>query len=160
MFISFKALMIGKWYWWMIRFFAANLPSMDDGDRMRQKLTKNGNFNIRSFYHKLRGSSSIVFPQKGIWKVKALWCVSFFVWTVAQDRILTSDNLQRRGFDFINWCTMCRCCREIVDHLLLHCEKAHRLWSCLQNFWDFVGSLKIGCKFNFWLVELVGEAFI
>ena len=92
-------------------------------------MTKNGNFNIRSFHHKLHGSSSIVLPWKGIWKVKALRCVSFFVWIVVWDRILTSDNLQRRGFDFINWCTMCHCCREIVDHLLLHCKKAHRLWS-------------------------------
>lgn len=44
------------------QFLAANLPSADDGDRMRWKLTKNGDFNIRSFYHKLRGSSSVVFP--------------------------------------------------------------------------------------------------
>ena len=50
-------------------FLAANLPSMDGGDRMRWKLTNNGDFNIRSFYHKLCGSSSVVFPKKGIWKV-------------------------------------------------------------------------------------------
>ena len=43
---------------------------MTDGDRMRWKLTKNGDFNIRSFYHKLDGSF-VVFPWKGIWKVKA-----------------------------------------------------------------------------------------
>ena len=43
-------------------FLAANLPSNDDGDHMRWKLTKNEDFNIRSFYHKLRDSSSIVFP--------------------------------------------------------------------------------------------------
>ena len=57
------------------RFLAANLPLTNDGDRMRWKLTKNGDFNIRSFYHKLRGSSSIDFPWKGIWKVKAPWCL-------------------------------------------------------------------------------------
>ena len=31
---------------------------------------------------------------------------------------------------------------------------------CLYNFWDFVGSLKIGCRLPFWLGELVGEALI
>ena len=41
----------------MISFLAADLPSADNGDRMRWKLTKNGDFNICSFYHKLRGSS-------------------------------------------------------------------------------------------------------
>ena len=31
---------------------------------------------------------------------------------------------------------------------------------CLWYFWDFVGSLKIGCRFLVSLVELIGEAFI
>ena len=43
-------------------FLVFNSPSADDGDRMRWKLMKNGDFNIRSFYHKLCGSSSVVFP--------------------------------------------------------------------------------------------------
>ena len=51
-------------------FLAANLPSTDDGDSMRWKLTKNGDFNIRLFYHKLRGSSSIVFPRKVFGRLK------------------------------------------------------------------------------------------
>ena len=44
------------------RFLAANLPSVDEGDCMRWKLTNNGDFNIRSFDHKLCGSSSVSFP--------------------------------------------------------------------------------------------------
>ena len=71
---------------------------------MRLKLTKNRDFNIRSFYDKLHGSSFVVFPWKGIWKVKATWRVSFFVWTAACDRILMGDNLRVRGFDFVDWC--------------------------------------------------------
>ena len=107
---------------------------------------KNGDFNIRLFYHKLRGSSSIVFPWKDIWKVKASWRVSFFVWIVAWDRILTSDNLRIRGFDFVDWCIMCRC-GETVDHLLLHCEKVHHLWSFVFRTFgiSWVLSFGIGC---------------
>lgn len=52
------------------QFLAANLLSANDSDRMRWKLTKNVDFNVHSFYHKLHGSSSIVFPWKGNWKVK------------------------------------------------------------------------------------------
>ena len=89
----------------------------------------NGDFEIRSFYNKLRGSPSIVFPCKGIWRLKAPRRVSFFVWSVAWNRILPSDNLRCRGFDFVDWCIMCHHCGEKVDQLLLHCEKAHRLWS-------------------------------
>ena len=107
------------------QFLAHNLPLATNGDRMRWKLTKTGNFSIRSYYHKLHGSSSIVFPWKGIWKVKAPRHVSLFVWTVECDRILTGGNLRLRGFDFVNWCIMCRCCGETVDHLLLHCGKTY-----------------------------------
>ena len=64
------------------QFLAPNLPLVTDGDRMRWK-TKNEDFIICSYYHKLHGSSSVVFPWKGIWKVKAPRCVSFFVWTAA-----------------------------------------------------------------------------
>ena len=85
-----------------LRLLASNLPSGIDGDRLKWKLTKNGDFTIRSYYHKIYGSSFVVFPWKGIWKVKAPQRVSFFVWTVAWNRILTGDNLWLRGFDFID----------------------------------------------------------
>ena len=65
------------------QFLASNLPLVANGNRMRWKLTKNEDFTIRSYYHKLHGSSSIVFPWKGIWKVKAPQRVSFFVWIAA-----------------------------------------------------------------------------
>ena len=85
MFVSFGVLMIGRRKWWMISFgfLASKLPLMDDSHRMRWKLMKDRDFNIRSFYHKLCGSSFMVFPYKGIWKVKAPCHVSFFVWIAA-----------------------------------------------------------------------------
>ena len=142
------------------QFLASNLPSSINGDRMRWKLMKNGDFNIRSFYHKLRGSSSAVFPWKGIWKVKAPRHVSFFVWIATWDWILTGNNLWVRGFDFVDWCIVC-CCEETMDHLLLYCGKAHQLWSFVfRTFWDFVGSPMFDGRFSYWLVELVGEALI
>ena len=71
--------------------------------------------------------SLCVFPWKDICKVKAPRWVSFFVWTIAWDKILTGDNLRIRGFTFVDWCVMCHCCGESVDHLLLHYAKAHWL---------------------------------
>ena len=85
-----------------LRLLASNLPSGTEGDRLKWKLTKKWDFTIRSFYRKLHGSSSIVFPWKDIWKVKALQHVSFFLWTAAWDRILMRDNLRLRGFDFVD----------------------------------------------------------
>ena len=49
----------------------SNLPQSEHGDRMRWKLSKKGDFDIHSFYNKLRSPLSIIFLWKGIWKVKA-----------------------------------------------------------------------------------------
>ena len=72
-----------------LRTLGSNLPHTKNEDRMRWKLTKNGVFDIRSFYNKLRSSLPIIFPWKGVWKVKAPRCVSFFVWIAVWDHILT-----------------------------------------------------------------------
>ena len=95
--------MIGKWVGWMIfsvPWAQIYLP-LKNGDRIRWKLTKNGDFDIRSFYNKLRSPLPIIFPWKGVWKVKALRHVSFFVWTAVWDRILTGNNLRGR-WDFVD----------------------------------------------------------
>ena len=82
-----------------LRTLSSNLPPTENGDRMRWKLTKNGVFDIRSFYNKLRSPLPIIFPWKGVRKVKALRRVSFFVWIAVWDRILIGDNLKgRMGF--------------------------------------------------------------
>ena len=49
-----------------LRTLGSNLPLTENGDHMRWKLTKNGDFAIRSFYNKLRGPLPIIFPWKGI----------------------------------------------------------------------------------------------
>ena len=79
----------------------------------------------------------IIFPWKGVWKVKAPWRVSFFVWTAVWDRILTGDNLRGRRLDFVDWCIMCRSNGEMVDYLLLHCGKAYRLWTLVFRSFGF-----------------------
>ena len=90
-----------------LRIFGANIPSMDVGDRLRWKLKPNGDFDIRSYYNKLRNSPSVVFPWKGIWRVKVPRRVYFFVWYVDWNKIVTGDNLRLRGLDFVTWCIMC-----------------------------------------------------
>ena len=64
-----------------------------------------------------------------IWKPKVPSKVVFFAWTAALGKILMIDNLCVRKLWNLDWCYMCKCGRELVDHLLLHCPIAIQLWS-------------------------------
>ena len=85
------------------------------------------------------------FLGKVFGRLRPLIEVLFFVWAAAWNKIVMGDNLKIRGFAFVDWCVMCNCCGEIVDHLLLHCEKAHRLWCFVFSIlWEFMGFTKKG----------------
>ncbi|RVX01293.1 hypothetical protein CK203_031217 [Vitis vinifera] len=45
-------------------------------------------------------------------------------------KVLTLDQLQRRGWSLANKCSLCYAHEESIDHMLLHCGKA-RLWEVL-----------------------------
>ncbi|XP_038692258.1 uncharacterized protein LOC119990425 [Tripterygium wilfordii] len=74
-------------------------PSTED--KICWNLTSNKLFSVSSFYNELLkdklhlGNSG--FPWRWIWKSKAPPRVTFFCWEVVWGRILTMDNLQRRG---------------------------------------------------------------
>ena len=104
-------------------------PIREDDDRVQWVLKKNGVFDIRSYYQPLCGNMGMTFPWKGIWGVKAPCRVAFFVWTAVWGRILTCDNLRRRGMVIFGWCCLCRCSGETVDHFLLHCPMSCQIWS-------------------------------
>jgi hypothetical protein len=93
-------------------------------DRVVWNLSKKRNFEVKIFYKALVCHEAACFPWKGIWRVKASKRVAFFVWTTALGKILTHDNLRRRGIVVVEWCVMCKKHGESVDHLLLHCDVA------------------------------------
>ena len=45
-----------------LRTLGSNLPPTENGNRMGWKLTKNGDFDVLSFYNKLRSPLPITFP--------------------------------------------------------------------------------------------------
>ena len=49
--------------------------------------------------------------------------ISFFAWEVSWGKVLTLDQIQKRGWALANRCHFCQEHQEFVDHLLLHCKK-------------------------------------
>jgi hypothetical protein len=88
-------------------------------------------FAVKSYYTILSSPNSEEpgsFPWKSIWKVKAPTHIAFFLWATTVGRILTVDNLKRRGFQLINRYCLCKKDEEIINHLLLHCEFSVDIW--------------------------------
>jgi hypothetical protein len=121
------------------------IPSNSDNDVMWWRLNKKGCFDICLYYYALKEIPFRAFPWKCVWRSKAPRRVCFFVWSVAWGRILTCDNLIRRGYIMTSWCCMCRCNGESVDYLLRHCKIAGALCHfVIQSFglsWVFSNCL-------------------
>ena len=81
----------------------------------------------------------ITFSLGKLWRSKAPLRAAFFVWTAGLGNILTIDNLRKRKVKIIDWCYMCKCNGESVDHLMLHCPIISDLWSMIFSlfgvFW-------------------------
>jgi hypothetical protein len=101
---------------------------LEEVDRVVWNISKE-NFEVKTFYKALVCHEAAYFPWKGIWHVKVPKRVAFFVWTAALGKILTHDNLRRRGIVVVEWCVMCKKHGESVDHLFLHCDVARVVWS-------------------------------
>lgn len=80
-------------------------------------------------YRTLFAANDVTFPWKSIWRSRVPPRIAFFLWTAALGKILTIDNLQKRHIVVLDWHNMCKCSRETVDHLLLHCSIAKELWT-------------------------------
>jgi hypothetical protein len=95
--------------------------------------SRKGTFEVRSFYRALSTQGPSSFPWKGIWRTKAPPRVAFFAWTATRGKILTIDNLRRRGMIVVNRCCLCESDGESVDHLLIHCGVANALWNAILS---------------------------
>ncbi|KAG2729847.1 hypothetical protein I3760_01G267900 [Carya illinoinensis] len=94
---------------------------------------RKGKFSVSSFYEANTMQQRPKFPWKNIWRSKAPTKAAFFVWTAVLGKILTTDNLRRRGLIIVDWCCLCRNNGETVDHLLLHCKFASEIWNLFFN---------------------------
>ena len=113
--------------YFLFQLIQPRIPRGDNRDTLCWWPKRDGKFEIQSYYHEIRGASNSSFPWKGAWNPKIPKHVVFFLWIAAHGWILTLDNLMLKGCPLTNWCCMCCCDEESVDHLLLHCPVTHSL---------------------------------
>lgn len=90
-------------------------------DEARWKWTPSSQFSVSSYYHAFIHAPTIRSQVHKIWKIKAPPRMQVFSWLMMQNKVLTIDNLMKRGWTMVNRCIMCRNQLESVIHLFEEC---------------------------------------
>ena len=98
-------------------------------DRLLLKNDKEKGFSVKSMYKGFGPSPAIDFPYRLIWNPVVPSKIGVFAWEATWGKVLTLDQLKRRGMTLVNRCFMCEKNEENIDHLLIHCKSAKMLWN-------------------------------
>lgn len=86
-----------------------------------------GALNLESYGDQLTSS---FYP---FWRRKIPTKIVLFGWLVSKGRILTGENLNRRGFSGPFRCQICCMELETIDHLFFRCSVTARMWKLFSN---------------------------
>ena len=100
-------------------------------DRLLLKDSSTDGFSVRHMYRKLMFAPPLDFPSRSIWNPIVPPKLGFFAWEASWGKVLTLDQLKRRGIPIVNRCFLCEEHEETIDHLLIHCSRAKSLWDLL-----------------------------
>ena len=81
---------------------------------------KNGSFSVKTCFELLEGGSQQSVPIKMLWNPTVPTKVGFFAWEVWWGKILTMDQLKKRGFSLASRCVFCGNDEESLEHLFIH----------------------------------------
>jgi hypothetical protein len=106
------------------------IPRREGSDILRWGHSASSNFSVKEAYgiqcnHNNQQGDNI---WSKIWR-KELWPkVSTFLWLIIHNRILTWDNLRKRGFTGPSMCVLCQSQEETKEHLFNGCSYSQIIW--------------------------------
>lgn len=121
------------------------IPYFTHTNKLVWTANPSGSFSVKSPYNLLVASFHDCCSWKEVWNSQLIHKINFFWWMTLHGKVLTIDNLKRRGFMLANKCVMCSCAEESINHLFIHCTFASGVWyKVLQKFnlaWTFLEDL-------------------
>ena len=100
-------------------------------DSLLWKETKDGIFSVKSLYSILDSRRGVQFPINIIWNPCVPTKVCLFAWEAYWGKMLTLDQLKKRGRFLANRCFLCCEEEESIDHILIDCTRARVIWELL-----------------------------
>eukprot|EP00253_Pinus_taeda_P008935 PITA_08935 len=70
---------------------------------------------------------------KIIWKSEVIPKIKFFIWLLLKGKVLTAENLSKRGINGPSRCPNCCTAEETMFHLFIDCPFARRCWTKMSS---------------------------
>ena len=122
---------------------------IDLEDRVLSQETKDGKFFVKSLYSALEPRSVVPFPRNIIWSPCVPTKVGFFAWEASWGKVLTLDQIERRGWPITNRCFLCFAEKESINHILIHCTDVRVLWELLFALFSVLWVLPLSARDTF-----------
>ena len=99
-------------------------------DKLSLKNAMDKGFSVKSMYKGFDVSPTLDFPHRLVWNPVAPPKTRVFAWEAAWGKVLTLDQLKRRGMTFANRCFMCEEEEETIDNFLIYVRGGKVLTLC------------------------------
>jgi ribonuclease HI len=96
-----------------------------------------GNMTVKNFYNAIRtthGLPNWIGWRVKVWKWKLQLKIILFFWLAAENKILSWDVLQKKGWNGPGFCILCRESEEDINHLFIHCKFIKSVWVICSHF--------------------------
>ena len=104
-------------------------------DQLRWGDNKEGTFNLKEAKNILLELDPLV-PDKiwqNLWKHLGWMKIKLFMWVVYHKKILTWDNIQKRGVSGHSRCQLCEAQEAKMEHILNSCTYTTSLWDSFDT---------------------------
>jgi hypothetical protein len=121
--------------WQELVSIANSIILTDEDDQLIWQYETNGIYSSKSMYAivHFRGVKPAFLPA--VWDLKIPPRIQIFLWLFSQNKIMTTDNLRKRGIPKPLECMMCKEL-ESVKHLFFECLVARIVWDDVFKVFD------------------------
>ena len=117
----------------LISLISSTKISQRERDKIFWLVDKKGEYTVKANYRHLEGDTSEAISVGLIWNSCIPPKVSVFTREVWWGKVLTMDQLKKRGFQLTSRCPLCKEDEETIDHFLFHCPSVWGFWVAILS---------------------------
>jgi hypothetical protein len=121
----------------LLQFLSTFKPDPHNKDHLLWRWSNSGKFTVKSFYQWLEFGGMVNHDFDTIWEAKIPWKIKIFLWLLKRNRVLTKENLIKRGWQGNPKCQFCDDF-ESTEHLFITCPFVNQIWIWIALHNNFV----------------------